>query len=46
MYSTGNVSGLVVESGEAMTYVAPVFEGYSLPHAQLRLDVAGQDITN
>lgn len=41
MYSTGKVSGLVVESGEALTYCAPIFEGYALPHAMMKLEVAG-----
>lgn len=45
MYSTGRVSGLVVESGEALTYTVPVFEGYALPHAMIKLEVAGQDVT-
>ena len=45
MYSTGKVSGLVVESGESLTYTVPVFEGYALPHAMLKLEVAGQDVT-
>lgn len=46
MYSTGRVSGLVVESGESLTYTVPVFEGYALPHAMIKLDVAGQDVTD
>lgn len=33
MYSTGRVSGLIVESGEGISYTVPVFEGYALPHA-------------
>jgi actin-related protein len=45
MYSTGKVSGLVVESGEALTYTVPVFEGYALPHAMIKLELAGGDIT-
>ena len=45
MYSTGKVSGLVVESGESLTYCAPIFEGYALPHAMMKLEVAGQDVT-
>ena len=45
MYSTGKVSGLVVESGESLSYTVPVFEGYALPHAMLKLEVAGQDVT-
>ena len=33
MYSTGCVSGLIVECGEGISYTVPVFEGYALPHA-------------
>lgn len=46
MYSTGKVSGLIVESGEGLSYTVPIFEGYALPHAQIQLQAAGQDITN
>lgn len=45
MYSTGRVSGLIVECGEGISYTVPVFEGYALPHAQIKMEVAGQDIT-
>ena len=45
MYSTGKVSGLIVECGEGISYTVPVFEGYALPHAQIKMDVAGHDIT-
>ena len=45
MYSTGKVSGLIVESGEALTYTVPIFEGYALPHAMMKLEIAGQDVT-
>jgi len=45
MYSTGKVSGLIAESGESVTYTVPVFEGYALPHAMVKLEVAGQDVT-
>ena len=46
MFSTGKVSGLIVESGEGLSYCAPVFEGYALPHALLKTDIAGYDVTN
>jgi actin-related protein len=41
MYSTGKVTGLVAESGEGITYSVPIYEGYALPHAMLKLDVGG-----
>merc|ERR1719204_1082991 len=43
--STGRTRGLVVESGEGVTQAVPVFEGYAIPHAIFRMEVAGQDIT-
>lgn len=41
MYSTGKVSGLIVECGEGISYTVPVFEGYALPHAKIKMDIAG-----
>jgi actin-related protein len=45
MYSTGKVSGLIAESGESLSYTVPIFEGYALPHAMVKLEIAGQDVT-
>jgi len=45
LFSTGKTSGLVVECGEGCSYSVPVFEGYALPHAVNKIDLAGKDIT-
>lgn len=45
MYSSGRVSGLIAEVGEGISYTVPVFQGYALPHAQIKLDLAGKDVT-
>jgi len=45
LYSTGLTRGLVVECGEGATLAVPVFEGYAIPHAIFKMEVAGQDIT-
>lgn len=45
LFSTGRTRGLVVESGDGLTQAVPVFEGYAIPHAINKMDIAGIDIT-
>ena len=46
LLACGIETGVAVECGSNVTYIAPVYEGYILPHAVQRLDVAGSDVTD
>lgn len=39
------MTGVVVDIGDGVTHICPVYQGFALPHLTRRLDVAGREVT-
>jgi len=45
LYAQGLLTGVVVDSGDGVTHIMPVYDGFGLPHLTQRINIAGRDVT-
>jgi len=46
VYASGRSSAICLQMGDGVCSTFPVYEGYSIPEAHLRLDFGGRDLTD
>lgn len=46
LYATGRTSGITVNCGSNQTFSVPIYEGYSLPHAVMNMDISGDHLSS
>lgn len=45
LYANGGTDGVVLDCGEGVTQVVPIYQGYGVDHAIRRQDLAGRDVS-
>jgi actin len=46
LFATSKSSGVIIESGESMTHVVPIYESYIIPQGVRICNIAGNNMTN
>jgi len=46
LYASGNQSGVILETGDGISQCCVVYEGFSIPHSEVRCDFGGANVTD
>jgi actin-related protein len=46
IYSTGRTTGIICETGDGLTCTTPIYEGFTIPYAVKKIQIAGRHLTN
>lgn len=46
LYAFGKTNGIVLETGEGLSQVVPIFNGYKLENAIEKVKLGGSDVSN